>query len=74
MTYDFNTSLLSGDAIWPPRAKLSLSELTEAETSSPVRYIPGRLRATVIRCIDRLSSKCGAAPIIIIERVNVRRI
>lgn len=43
MTYDFNTSLLSGDAIWPPRAKLRLSKLTEAETSSPVRYIPGRL-------------------------------
>ncbi|EGI59777.1 hypothetical protein G5I_12064 [Acromyrmex echinatior] len=31
MTYDFNTSLLTGDAIWPPRAKLSLTKLTEAE-------------------------------------------
>ncbi|KYN14679.1 hypothetical protein ALC57_13093 [Trachymyrmex cornetzi] len=30
MTYDFNTSLLTGDAIWPPRAKLSLTKLTEA--------------------------------------------
>lgn len=47
MTYDFNTSLLIGDAIWPPQAKLSLSELTEADGflgSSD----PGRLRATVI--------------------------
>ncbi|KYN08692.1 hypothetical protein ALC62_00363 [Cyphomyrmex costatus] len=31
MTYDFNTSLLTGDAIWPPRAKLSSYQaLTEA--------------------------------------------
>ncbi|TGZ56723.1 hypothetical protein DBV15_08153 [Temnothorax longispinosus] len=47
MTYDFNTSLLTGDAIWPPRAKLSLSKLTEAETEASSLVRSRATRTTV---------------------------